>query len=110
MPQTGLRLSGAPDQCVEIPVGVSRRMNHGEGSAIELAALHQRSAPNPLDPIVDVGAPQEIGHGVGVAEGSPAEERLEQPDLGSDSPEELLELREAALDISYEHRLHDREL
>ena len=37
--------------------------------------------PDPLDPVVDVGTRQQIGHGVGVAQGSPAEEGLEKPDL-----------------------------
>jgi hypothetical protein len=81
MSQPGLRLAGAAHQGVETPIGVGRRVNHGEGSTRELAGLHQGPAPDPLDPIVDVGTRQQIGHGVGVVRGSLAEEGLEEPDL-----------------------------
>jgi hypothetical protein len=81
MPQAGFRLSGSSRQCLEIPVGVNRRVNHREGSTGKLARLDQRPTPNPLHPTVDVGIGEEIAHGVGRAQGSPAEEGLEQPEL-----------------------------
>jgi hypothetical protein len=74
MPEPGFDLAGAPHECLQSPVGVNRRVNHCEGSTQQLAGLDQWPTPNPLDPVVDVGTRKEIAHGVGVAQGSPAEE------------------------------------